>query len=82
MSLWVQNVTDGDVSDDQLHQYRLMLNKTELCRFDHIHEHGAAECLRAAAEALDAAEGFTVSPIKRQLMKQKRKKLIAEKCDD
>lgn len=56
MALWIQNVTDGDRSDDEPHDYVVRINWQEpLATFQHVRSLGAAECLRAAADAIDAS---------------------------
>ncbi|MBS7699199.1 MULTISPECIES: hypothetical protein [unclassified Chelatococcus] len=59
--LWIQNVTPEGFarSDDQPHDYVLKINRNELARFQHIRAKGAAECLRAAADAFDKAEALS-----------------------
>lgn len=55
MALWIQNVTDGDRPDDEPHDYVVRINRQEpLAVFQHVRSLGAAECLRAAADAIDA----------------------------
>ena len=57
MALWIQNVTPGGITgrpDDQPHDYVVRINDKELGRFQHVRALGAAACLRAAADAIDA----------------------------
>ena len=72
MALWIQNISGDDRDDDQLHDYRLMINHEELCRFQHVRSHGAAECLRVAAEAIEAVEGGKARPLRRAMMARDR----------
>lgn len=59
--LWIQNVTPEGVgssgrSDDLPHDYTVQVNREPpLARFRHVRSLGAAECLRAAADAIDAS---------------------------
>lgn len=82
MALWIQNVTDGDKGDDELHDYRLMLNERELCRFQHIRSHGAADCLRHAADALEALDGMVPSALMRQMMRAARRHAIKAQASE
>lgn len=53
MALWIQNVTEGDRSDDELHDYVVRINHNPpLAAFKHVRSRGAAACLRAAADAI------------------------------
>ena len=56
MALWIHNITPDDVPNDELHQYRVMINQQELTRFEHVRSDGAAACFRAAADAMDLVE--------------------------
>lgn len=58
MALWIQNVTnDPYLPDDQPHTYVVRLNQDPpLAGFQHVRERGAAACLRAAADAIDATQ--------------------------
>ena len=38
-------------------QYEVRLNRFVLSKFEHTSEHGMAECLRKAADAVDSDEG-------------------------
>jgi hypothetical protein len=83
MALWIQNITDDGRDDDQIHDYRLMLNDRELCRFQHVREDGGVECLLLAAEALAAVEGATTpSTLNRGLMAARRNRLFAKQQDN
>lgn len=56
MALWIQNVTKGDRPDTEPHDYVVRINwEKPLATFQHIRYRGAAECLRAAADAIDKA---------------------------
>lgn len=57
MALWIQNVSPQGQPNDELHDYILWINRKELARFQAVRSKGAANCLRAAAEALDHLEG-------------------------
>ena len=55
MALWIQNVTEGNRPDDQTHDYTVQINGgPPLATFQHVRDRGAAACLRAAADAIDA----------------------------
>jgi len=55
--LWIQNVTPEDRPDDQPHDYVVRLNRNPpLATFQHVRNKGAAACLRAAADAIEAEE--------------------------
>lgn len=56
MALWIQNITDDPlVSDDELSDYAVQINNAPpLATFQHRRIDGAAACLRAAADAIDA----------------------------
>lgn len=41
-------------------QYVLMINRTEITTFEHKYEDGLAACLRAAADAAEAAKSSTI----------------------
>lgn len=56
MALWIQNISPEGTSEDEPHTYNLNINRRLLCTFTHVRSDGAAECLRAAADALDDAE--------------------------
>lgn len=58
MMLWVQNASNNfdDRPDDAEHDYVVRINRNEpLASFKHVRARGAAECLRAAADAIDHA---------------------------
>lgn len=56
MALWIQNITEGTRTNDQEHDYAVRINNDPpLAFFQHIRSRGAAECLRAAADAIDVA---------------------------
>ena len=55
MAIWIHNVTPDDRGDDQPNVYAVKVNRDELVRFEHVRKAGAAECFRAAANALDGA---------------------------
>ena len=54
MALWIHNITPDDRPDSAPNLYVVKINREELCRFEHVRAAGAAECFRAAADALDA----------------------------
>lgn len=57
MALWIQNITDDDRPDYLPHDYAVRINQNApLALFTHVRSRGAAECLRAAADAIDAAK--------------------------
>lgn len=52
--LWIQNVTPGERPDNEPHDYVVRINREPpLGVFRHVRDLGAAECLRAAAVAID-----------------------------
>lgn len=54
MALWIQNVTQDDRPDSEPHDYVVRINQQPpLASFQHVRAKGAAECLRAAADAID-----------------------------
>ena len=54
MALWIQNITPGR-PDDQPHLYKVAINQNPpLAYFQHVRAAGAAACLRAAADAIEA----------------------------
>lgn len=58
MALIIQNVTPNprDRGNDELHDYVVRVNSSRpIAHFQHRRDLGAAECLRAAADAIDAA---------------------------
>lgn len=57
MALWIQNVTtDPFTPDKHPSDYVVRINNNPpLASFQHCRIDGAAECLRAAADAIDAA---------------------------
>lgn len=58
MALWIQNISPdfGERPDDQPHEYAVRINNDPpMAYFIHVRAEGAAACLRAAADALDAA---------------------------
>lgn len=57
MALWIQNVTKGKRPDTEPHDYVVRINwEKPLATFQHVRSFGAAECLRAAADAIEAAK--------------------------
>lgn len=59
--LWIQNVTRGQRSDNELHDYVVRINsQPPLALFRHVRSDGAATCLRKAAEAIEHAENDTL----------------------
>lgn len=54
--LWINNISPPGTPDDQPHDYVVRINhQPPLARFKHVRNLGAAECLRAAADAIDAS---------------------------
>jgi len=53
MALWIHNITPEGIPDNQPHTYAVKINQRTLVRFQHVRDAGAAECFRAAADALD-----------------------------
>lgn len=64
MALWIQNITpDPFRPDDQAHDYAVRINNDPpLALFAHVRSAGAAACLRAAADAIDAALSQRTNP--------------------
>lgn len=61
MPVVIENLSPPETPDDQPHQYRLRINRNEVVQFRHRRDEGLAECLRRAADAVDAAgEGSEV----------------------
>lgn len=59
MALWIQNITEDDRPDHLPQDYAVRINNNPpLAMFEHVRSEGAAACLRAAADAIDAAKGF------------------------
>lgn len=57
MALWIQNISNPVPSDDEPHTYIVRVNQNPpLAGFQHVRNRGAAACLRAAADAIDAAK--------------------------
>lgn len=54
MALWIHNVTHPDFADQNEQDYEVKVNRETLARFKHLRSKGAAECLRSAADAIDA----------------------------
>lgn len=61
MALWIQNVTpdfDDRNRSGEAHDYTVQINNgPPLATFKHDRVLGAAECLRAAADAIDKKNG-------------------------
>lgn len=55
MALWIHNITKNPADTYPNDLYAVKVNQNELVRFQHRRAMGAAECFRAAADALDAA---------------------------
>lgn len=56
MALWIQNITPDYRPDNLPHAYAVRINNDPpLAYFQHVRSLGAAVCLRAAADAIDAA---------------------------
>lgn len=67
MALWIQNVTpdiEARNRSGEAHDYEVKVNNhPPLATFKHDPVLGAAECLRAAADAIDLANGVSlISP--------------------
>lgn len=54
MALWIHNITPGTAFGGDRHRYAVKLNNRTIVEFDHSRSSGAADCFRAAADALDA----------------------------
>ena len=54
MGILIHNITGDGVPDDAPHDYVLRINDRVICRFQHVRSEGLAECLRRAADAVDA----------------------------
>lgn len=56
MALWIQNITPDPIPPDtEAHLYAVRINQhPPLATFSHMRALGAAACLRAAADAIDA----------------------------
>jgi hypothetical protein len=55
MALWIQNITDEPREDDAAHDYAVRVNNNPpLAVLRHVRSLGAAQCLRDAADAIDA----------------------------
>lgn len=56
MALWIQNITPAPLpADSEPHLYAVRINQhPPMATFQHVRGLGAAACLRAAADALDA----------------------------
>lgn len=54
MAVRIENVSPRSAKDDEEHEYVLRFNnEPELVRFRHVRSKGLAECLRAAADAVE-----------------------------
>ena len=53
--LWIHNITPDQRPDSEPNLYAVKINHETLVEFEHIRNDGAADCFRAAADALDAA---------------------------
>lgn len=62
MPVIIENFSSPEKPDDQLHSYRLRINSQQIARFKHRRNEGLAECLRRAADAVEAA-GADAFPI-------------------
>ena len=59
MALWIQNISPDVATrpSDHPHDYAVRINnEPPLATFQHVRANGAAACLRAAADAIDAQE--------------------------
>jgi len=65
MPVIIENISPHDRPDSQPHDYRLRINAKLITNFQHVRDRGLAECLRAAADAVDAG---------RQALNQKDKR--------
>lgn len=55
MAIVIQNISGDNVPDSATHDYTLKINYELICRFQHRRDEGLAQCLRQAADAVDAA---------------------------
>lgn len=55
MSIKIENVSKDGRSNSDVHSYTLEANKGLTVSFEHVRDDGLAACLRAAADAVDAA---------------------------
>lgn len=56
MGILIHNISGDGVPDDAPHDYVLRINSDVITRFQHVRSEGLAECLRRAADAVDAAD--------------------------
>jgi hypothetical protein len=66
MVLIIQNVTPNPTErgNDELHDYAVRVNTSRpIAYFKHRRDLGAAECLRAAADAIDAARNAEIEAL-------------------
>lgn len=55
--LWIHNISKPGTLDSEPHTYTVQINREPpLATFMHVRNRGAAECLRAAADAIEAQE--------------------------
>lgn len=55
MSIIIQNISQPDAPLSETNKYRVRINQTVICEFDHDRKiDGLAQCLRDAADAVDA----------------------------
>ena len=54
MPVIIENISPRDRPNSQPHDYRLRINAKLITNFRHVRDRGLAECLRAAADAVDA----------------------------
>lgn len=55
MGILIHNISGDGTPDYMPHDYVLRVNSKVIVRFQHVRCDGLAECLRAAADAVDAA---------------------------
>lgn len=66
MAIIIQNVTPNPTErgNDELHDYVVRVNASRpIASFKHRRDLGAAECLRAAADAIDAARNAEIEAL-------------------
>ena len=65
MPVIIENFSPRGKSDDQTHYYGLRINSQHVTYFEHRRDMGLAECLRRAADAVEAV-GADEFPIAKQ----------------
>ena len=65
--LWINNVSPPGTPDNQPHDYIVRINNLPpLATFQHVRNLGAAECLRAAADAIEKTQREKMAEILRK----------------